>query len=204
MLSPPPCDGGVECIACGSFFCHDCLCAVCQAIQENHGDLQDSWLEATSTSSPDSVLKIPVGHCCRFKDEKVSAREDTLAERSKLATSMTMSTAPLLAGTNHYYQYDIAIGSTPQECVDIFSLGASASNAPVTHAVFPIDIALDVARGNHIVPLLDLDGPIITVPSEELSVLPTGFNKANYRIQVVKIATTRMDTPRPGKINTFF
>jgi hypothetical protein len=80
------------------------------------------------------------------------------------------------------------------------SLGASASNSPVTHAVFWIDIAMDVARGNHIVPLLDLDGPIVTVHSEELSMLPSGFNKPNYRIKVVKINTTCMDTPRIGKI----
>jgi hypothetical protein len=61
---------------------------------------------------------------------------------------MSMSIAPILAGATHYYQYDLAIGSTPQECVDIFSLGASASNPPVMHTVFAIDIAMDVARGN--------------------------------------------------------
>jgi hypothetical protein len=112
-----------------------------------------------------------------------------------------MSSAPLLAGATHYYQYDLAIGSTPQNCVDIFLLSASKSNAPVTHAVFPIDIAMDIPRGNHIVPLLDLDGPIVPVHSEELSMLPSGFNNSNYIIKVVKINSTRMDTPRIGKIN---
>jgi hypothetical protein len=34
-----------------------------------------------------------------------------------------------------------------------------------------------------------------------LSMLPSGFNNSNYIIIVVKINTTRMDTPRIGKIN---
>jgi hypothetical protein len=43
---------------------------------------------------------------------------------------------PSLAGATHYYQYDLAIGSTPQRCVDVFSLGAAGSNSPVTHTFF--------------------------------------------------------------------
>jgi hypothetical protein len=104
------------------------------------------------------------------------------------------ASAPLLAGANHYFQYDLAIGSTPLNCVDVFSLGASKSNAPVTHAVFPVDIAMKIARENHIVPVLDLEGPTVLVHLKELSMLPSGFNNSNYTIKVVKLNTTRTDT----------
>jgi hypothetical protein len=53
---------------------------------------------------------------------------------------------PFLVGATRYYQYDLAIGSTPWNCVDVFALGAAGSNGPVTHAVFPIEIALIMAN----------------------------------------------------------
>ncbi len=48
------------------------------------------------------------------------------------------SVDPILACATHYYQYDLAIGSTPRKCVDVFALGAAGSNAPVTHGVFQL------------------------------------------------------------------
>jgi hypothetical protein len=194
LLSPAACNGGVICNTCGTFFCHDCVCAVHKEIKKDHPDLQDSWMEATSMSSAESVLTIPVGHCCRMK-EKITKEP---------ATPHPMSTAPILAGATHYYQYDLAIGSTPLECVDIFSLGASAVNAPITHAVFTIGVALEIARDKHILSLLELDGPTVTVESVELSMLPSGFNQPKYKIKVVKIVTTRTNAPPIGKIINCF
>jgi hypothetical protein len=66
--------------------------------------------------------------------------------------------------------------------VDVFALGAAGSNAPVTHAVFPIEIALVMVNGKHQIPLLDLKGPTLTVHSTVLSSLPDGFNKSLYSI----------------------
>jgi hypothetical protein len=51
-------------------------------------------------------------------------------------TSLLPSVDPFLAGAAHYYQYDLAIGSTPRKCVDVFALGAGGSNAPVTDAEY--------------------------------------------------------------------
>jgi hypothetical protein len=53
-------------------------------------------------------------------------------------TSLLPCADPFLAGATHYYQYDLVIGSTPRNFVDVFALGAAGSNAPVTHSVFPI------------------------------------------------------------------
>jgi hypothetical protein len=84
-------------------------------------------------SSPEHVIQIPVGHCCIMKEKEVKHP----------MTSLLPSVDPFFAGaTPHYYQYDLAIGSTPRKCVDVFALGAAGSNAPVTHAVFPIEIPL--------------------------------------------------------------
>jgi hypothetical protein len=196
LLTPPPCDGGVECLVCGHFFCHDCLVAVRKAIKDNQGDFSDSWLEATANSSFDKVIKIPVGHCCRLKPKKeMDSKKDN--QENMLGTNE----APILAGATHYYQYDLAIGSTPRECVDVFSLGASTSNSPVTHAVFPVDIAMEFAKGNHSVDLLNLEGATLTVSSERLALLPCGFNQSFFKIRVVQINTIRKDTPQLGKIN---
>ena len=84
----------------------------------------------------------------------------------------TTAVEAVLAGANHYYQYDLAIGSTPSNCVDVFSLGASGSNAAVTHAVFPVHIAMSVANEHHSIPNLELIGPIVNVPSRLLLSLP--------------------------------
>jgi hypothetical protein len=191
-LVPPVCNGGVECNKCGHFLCHDCVCAIQKAINTDHPDLEDSWLEATMHSSPEHVLQIPVGHCCIMKEK----------EATQPMTSMLPSVDPFLAGATHYYQYDLAIGSTPRKCVDVFALGAAGSNAPVTHAVFPIEIALVMANVKHHIPLLDLNGPTLTVHSTVLSSLPDGFNKPFFSIKVVTIDCTRNDAPPLGKINT--
>jgi hypothetical protein len=62
------------------------------------------------------------------------------------------------------------------KCVDVFSVGAAGSNAPVTHAVFPIEIALVMANEkDKNIPLLDLDGPTLTVHSTVLSSMCTRF-----------------------------
>ena len=156
----------------------------------NHPNLQDSWIEVTSQSSPNSVLRIPVGHCCWLKEKM----------KKKPEKSQSMPTAPILSGAMHYYQYDLTVGSTPGLCVDVFALGASALHAPVTHAVFPIAIALEIAKENHTIPLLELNGKTVTVDSVELAMLPSGFNKPNYKIKVVKISTTRTNVPPTGKM----
>ena len=119
-------------------------------------------------------------------------------------TSLLPCADSFLAGATHYYQYDLAIGSTYRNCVDVFALGAAGSNAPVTHAVFPIEIALVMANGKHNIPLLDLHGPTLTVCSTVLSPLPDGFNKSVYTIKVVRIDSTRNDAPPLGKINACF
>jgi hypothetical protein len=111
---------------------------------------------------------------------------------------------PFLAGATHYYQYDLAISSTPRNCVDVFALGAAGSNAPVTHAVFPIEIPLIMANEKHNIPLLDLHGPTLAVCTTVLSPLPNGFNKSVYSIKVVRIDCTCNDAPPLGKINPFF
>jgi hypothetical protein len=66
--------------------------------------------------------------------------------------------------TNMILQLVLLLGN-----VWVFSLGAAGSNAPVMHAVFPIEIALVVANKKHNIPLLDLDGPTLTVHSTVLS-----------------------------------
>jgi hypothetical protein len=78
--------------------------------------------------------------------------------------------------------------------VDVFALGAAGSNAPVTHAVFPIEIALVMANEKDHIPLLDLNSPTLTVHSV-LSSFPDGFNKSLYSIKVVTIECTRNDAP---------
>jgi hypothetical protein len=190
ILVPPPCLGGVECNICGHFLCHDCVCAFHLAIKKDHPDLQDAWLQATMHSSPQAIVKISVGNCCELKEKQV---EEPIVH--------SLSSAPILAGANHYYQYDLSIGSTPRLCVDVFSLGASRSNSPVTHAVFPIEVALNAARENHSIPLLPLDGPTLRVHSSDLLTLPSGFNKSYYMIKVVTTNCTRTDSPTFGKIN---
>jgi hypothetical protein len=193
-LVPPVCNGGVECKRCGHFLCHDCVCAFHKAIKTDHPDLHDSWVEATMHSSREHVIQISVGHCCILKEKEVK----------QSMTSLLPCADPFLAGATHYYQYDLAIGSTPRNCVDVFALGAAGSNAPVTHAVFPIEIALVMANGKHNIPLLDLHGPTLTVCSTVLSPLPDGFNKSVYTIKVVRIDWTRNDAPPLGKINACF
>jgi hypothetical protein len=73
--------------------------AVHKAIKKDHPDLQDSWMEVTYNSSPESVYKIPVGHFCQLKEKKVKL----------LVASMSMSTAPIITGSTHYYQYMILL-----------------------------------------------------------------------------------------------
>jgi hypothetical protein len=114
------------------------------------------------------------------------------------STSSTSADA-VLAGANHYYQYDLSIGSTPLNCVDVFSLGAAGSNVPVTHAVFPIHVAVEIANENLSIQNLNLIGPVLSVPSPVLPDLPYGFNKPFYRIKVVTIKSTTMETPLLGK-----
>jgi hypothetical protein len=117
-------------------------------------------------------------------------------------TSLLPCADPFLVGATHYHQYDLAIGSTPRNCADVFALGAAGSNAPVTHVIFPIEIALVMANKKHHIPLLDLKGPTLTVHSTVLSSLPDGFNKSFYSIKVVTIDCTRNDAPPVGKTNT--
>jgi hypothetical protein len=119
-------------------------------------------------------------------------------------TSLLPCADPFLAWATHYYQYDFAIGPTPRNCVDVFAPGAAGSNAPVTHAVFPIEIALVMANENHNIPLLDLHGPTLVVCSTVLSPLPDGFNKSVYSIKVANIDCTHNNAPPLGKINTCF
>jgi hypothetical protein len=194
LLVAPTCIGGVQCQRCANFLCHDCVCALHTAIKADHPNLQDSWVQATMNSSAECILRIPVGHCCILKDQQEKAKHHT--------TLLSPTMDPVLAGAVHYYQYDLAIGSTPSKCVDVFSLGAAGSNAPVTHAVFPIQIALDMANENHIIPLLPLDGPTLTLHSKLLPSLPKGFNKTSYQVKVVTINRTRTNTPFLGKIYT--
>jgi hypothetical protein len=168
------------------------------AIKKDHPDLQDSWLEATANSSPEHVIQIPVGHCCILKDRQAKQQTSLLLDVHPLLADVH----PLLAGATHYYQYDLAIGSTPRKCVDVFALGAAGSNAPVTHGVFSIEIALVMANEKYHITSLDLNGRTLTVPSPELSSLPDGFNKSSYSIKVITIDRTREDAPPHGKINT--
>jgi hypothetical protein len=88
--------------------------------------------------------------------------------------------------------------------VDVFALGAGGSNAPVTHAVFPIEIALIMANKKRNIPLLDLHGSTLAMCSTGLSPLLDGFNKSFYSIKVVRIDCTCNDAQPLGKINTFF
>ena len=143
-------------------------------------------------SSREHVIQISVGHCCILKEKEVK----------QSMTSLLPCADPFLAGATHYYQYDLAIGSTPRNCVDVFALGAAGSNAPVTHAVFPIEIAVVMANEKHHIPFLDLNGPTLTVPSTVLSSLPDGFNKSFYSVKVVTIDCIRNDAPPLGKIHT--
>jgi hypothetical protein len=101
------------------------VCAFRKAIKTDHPDLQDSWLEATMHLSPEHVLPIPVRNYCIMKEKEVKHP----------MTSLLPSVDPFLAGATHYYQYDLAISSTPRKCVDVFALGAAGSNALVTHMV---------------------------------------------------------------------
>ena len=80
--------------------------------------------------------------------------------------------------------------------------GATGSNSPVTHGVFPIEIALVMANKKYHIPSLDLIGQTLTVPTPELSSLPDGFNKSSFSIKVVTIDRTRNDAPPHGKIKT--
>jgi hypothetical protein len=168
------------------------VCAFHKAIKTDHQDLQDSWLEATMYSSPEQVIQIQVGHCCIMKEKEVK----------QPITSLLPSVHPFLAEATHYYQYDLTIGSTPWKCLDVFALGAAGSNAPVTHAVFLIEIASVMANEKHHIPLLDLNGPTLTVHSTVLSLLPDGFNKSFYSIKFVTIDCTCNDALPLVKINT--
>jgi hypothetical protein len=102
-LSQQVFSGGVECLLCGHFLYHDCVYAFCEVIKTDHPELQDSGLEATVHLSPEHVMPIPVGHCCVMKEKEVK----------QPMTFLLPSVDPFLAGATHYYQYDLAIGSTP-------------------------------------------------------------------------------------------
>jgi hypothetical protein len=124
--------GGGECKSCGHFLCHDCLCALHKAIKTNHPNIQDSWLEAT-------MHYYYIWSLLYYEGEASETAHDI---------SLALMDA-FLAGATHYYQYDLAIGSTPRRCVDVFSQGAAGSNAPVTHAVLSIEIALVMVNEKH-------------------------------------------------------
>ena len=189
-LNPTVSHGGVRCLTCGCFTCHHCVVGLHKAILKDHPNIQDPWVLATRQTSPDEILCIAVGHCCMLKSE--------IPEKPSVAMLSSCAEA-VLAGANHYYQYDLSIGSTPLNCVDVFSLGAAGSNVPVTHAVFPIHVAVEIANGNHSIKMLDLVGPVLSVPSPLLPSLPKGFNKTLYRIKVVTVKSTTMETPLFGK-----
>ena len=112
---------------------------------------------------------------------------------------LSPSAEAVLAGADHYYQYDLSVGLTPLNCVDVFSLGAAGSNIPVTHAVFPIHVAVEIANENRSIPLLDLKGPVLSVHTPLIPDLPYGFNKTFYRIKVVTVKSTTLETPLLGK-----
>ena len=194
LLIEPSCFGGVRCLTCATFICHDCVVAVHKAINDDHPELDDPWVQATKHTSPGEILEIPVGHCCILR-----APYHALKQEPPPVALLSTSAEAILAGANHYFQYDLAIGSTPPNCVDVFSLGSSGSNVAVTHAVFPIQVAVAVANGNHTIPKLNLTGPTVKVQSKYLTSLPTSFNKAFYRIKVVTITTTTTETPLLGK-----
>jgi hypothetical protein len=195
FLNPPPCDGGALCLSCGIFLCHDCIVALHKAIKKDHPNLQDPWLLATRETSCDGIIQIAVGHCCLLKTQKKELPSVTMLSPSGVA---------ILAGANHYYQYDLSIGSTPLNCVDVFSLGAVGSNGPVTHAVFPVHVAVEIANKNLNIPRLDLTGTIISVCSPVLSNLPYGFNKTCYKIKVVIVKSTTLETPVLGKLIMYY
>jgi hypothetical protein len=189
-LNPVVCKGGALCLSCGFFLCHDCVVSLHKAISNDHPNLLDPWLLATKDTSPDVIIHIAVGHCCVLKSQ---------IQELPSVKMLSPSSVAIFEGANHYYQYDITIGSTPLNCVDVFSLGAVGSNGPVTHAVFPVHVAVEIANENHIIPLLDLTGPTLSVHSEALSNLPHGFNKTFYRIKIVTVNTTTLETPLLGK-----
>ena len=126
------------------------------------------------------------------------------AQQVKQPTRSSVSPCldPFLAGATHYYQYDLAIGSTPPNYVDVFSPGAAGSNTPVTHAVFLIETVLDLVSENHDIRLLDLDEPTLKVHSSVLVSLPRGFNKPFYQIKVVTINCTCTEAPPLDKFDT--
>jgi hypothetical protein len=171
--------------------------ALHSAIEKDHPNLQDPWLQATKHTSAEKIIEIAVGHCCALNSPYCKLKQETLP-----LTMPPPSAEAVLVGANHYYQYDLSVGSTPPNCVDVFSLGASGSNAAVTHAVFPVQVALAVANENHSIQNLDLTGPTLNVPSPLLSILPDGFNKAFYRIRIVTITCTSTLTPVLGKHTT--
>jgi hypothetical protein len=182
----------VVCLSCANFVCHDCVVALHAAIEIDHPTLQDPWVQATRNTSRNVIIEIAVGHCCVLKDYAV--QPETLP-----LTMQTTAVEAILAGANHYYQYDLIVGSTPATCVDVFSLGASGSNAAVTHAVFPVHIAMSFANEHHSIQNLELIGPIVNVPSRMLLSLPKSFSKESYKIKVVTINSTTSETPLLGK-----
>jgi hypothetical protein len=60
-----------------------------------------------------------------------------------------------------------------------------------------------MANEKHNIPLLNLDGPTLTVHFSVSSPFPNGFNKSFYMIKAVTINFTFTDAPPLGKINTF-
>jgi hypothetical protein len=189
VLDPPLCNGGVVCCRCGTYVCHPCVQALHCAIMKDHPNLEHPWLESTRKSTIGDILRVSVGHCCMMEEEKT------------LINSLNPSVAASLAGATHYFQYDLSIGSTPPNCVDVFSLGAAGSNPPVTHAVFPISLAVDLANEGHVFVDIDLTGPIVQSACTSLSSLSKNFNKEVYSIKIVAFDFTRADAPSLGKPN---
>jgi hypothetical protein len=82
-------------------------------MKTDHPDLHDLWLEATMHSSREHVVQISVGHCCMMKEKEVKQSMTSL-----LPCADPFLAEAFLAGATHYYQHDLAIGSTSRNCVD--------------------------------------------------------------------------------------
>jgi hypothetical protein len=98
------------CSRCGIYVCHHCVEALHHAIGKDHPNHEHPWLESMRTSTIDGILCVSVGHCCMLEEEKTRVN------------SLLPSVVASLAGDAHYFQYDLSIGSTPSNCVDVFLL----------------------------------------------------------------------------------
>ena len=192
-LSPPICCTGKECGKCQKMVCDDCIVFFRRYFESNQ-------IEAPEFFSLEPS-KDALGPCCWLT-------------KKEWKDSQTSPTLPLVRPHDDFFQgciflaeYDLAIGSTPEGNMDVFSYGSSAACPyPVLHAVVddPSFIGLvpkDILNETGTTYQLDLSKDI---PLEIRNVLPAplGFDVISVRVVIIDSKSPRIRPRKGSKVTT--